>query len=321
LLVALWGANFLVARGWGFAVLIVAVALVTNWRRFDFLWDALAGPAALAWPAAAALLTVALLGVQVWAVGRLEPLAQIQGLLNPPTGASTTARRVPVERPAGWIGPSWLVRGHGIGWASLYRAAALLRHNRSALLVSGWTILLLFPCFIFGALKNPQEILPLLILAMFPAMPTLPAQPQRLYLLGVDYRAQMRYRLWTFWTAPGLLLCLLFLGLLALFGTDRNLALGMAAACLGLALFRAGWWAWPSMWLWPGRSLLVSLFLPALALALAFWPGQWQPDLGLGVAGKWLLFGLLAGGLGLAGVIVKLVRLDESTLRARLLAG
>jgi hypothetical protein len=181
----------------------------------------------------------------------------------------------------------------------------------------------MFPCLLSDALKNPHGfwwLLALAVMVLVTGMPTEPAQAQRLYLLGVDYRPQMLYRLWTFWAAPGLLVSLLFLGVLALFGTDRVLPLGMAVGCLGLALFRAGWWAWPSLSLWPGRSLLVTLFLLALAEVLAFWPGAWQPDLGLGVTGKWLLFGLLAGGLGLAGVVVKF-RLDESSLRARLMPG
>jgi hypothetical protein len=318
LLFALWGAAVLVGRRWGAILLtwavIVLAALVSS---LGFPWGGLlAGPAALAWPLAAAPLTVALLGVQVWAVGRVEPAVQMGLVLFMGSIPTPKAR---AARPAGWVGPSWLVRGHGIGWASLYRAAALVRHNPTPSIV-----LFIYPLFLLDAIKDPAGLqrhrwllwlLPLLAM-LAPGGVSLPAQPQRLYLLGVDYRAQLLHWLRTFWVLPGLLLSLLVLGLIALFGPSRELPLAVAAGCLGLAVFRAGWWAWPSVDVWPGRSLLLSLGLLALALALAFWPGQWQPDLRMGVPGKWLVFGLVAAALGLAGIVAKLVMLDEPCLRA-----
>jgi hypothetical protein len=272
---------------------------------------------------------VALLGVQVWALGRLEPMRQMGMAFGAVPTPATTApeKKRPAARPVGWVGPSWLVRGHGIGWARLYRAAALLRHNPSVLLGSGALLVFFFPVMLLSVAVKPEEfaqfrwwlwLLPLLVL--LPTMPVLPAERQRLYLLGVNYRQQMLHRLWTFWASPGLLPSLLLLGLVAWLGPDRDLPLGMAAGCLGLAVVRAGW-SWPAFSAWPRASLLVFLVLLVLALVLALWPERWQPALGLGELGKFLVFAVVAGVLGLAGMVAKLVRLDEARLRAEMTQG
>jgi hypothetical protein len=210
------------------------------------------------------------------------------------------------------------VRGHGLGWAGLYRAVAL----RPPLLVlcgrlAFFVLLLLFAINTpdgFGSFRSWLWVMPMLLLT-FPT-PAPAARRQRLYLLGADYRPQMLHLLRTFWV-PVLAELLLFLGLLAWFGPNRDLSLALAAACLGAALCRAGWWEWPDVW--PIPTGVVYLLLLALAAALPFWPDPWLPGLGLESGSRWLLFGLAAGTLGLAGIVAKLVALDEERLRSSML--
>jgi hypothetical protein len=133
-----------------------------------------------------------------------------------------------------------------------------------------------------------------------------PERLSRLYLLGVNYRSLLCYRLKTFWASPVLLLSLAIVGAVALLSKrDTALLLWIAALAISLVIFRAGWWDWPRLKLWRGLRWLMTGSLLLSAWAITY-----------DVLGGPLLILAVATLLGIVGIITKFVVLDEETLRS-----
>jgi hypothetical protein len=299
-------------------------------------------PAALAIPAAFAGLTLGLLVLQVWAVTGMEPLRQ-DSLGNWQTlqATATSAALASNRQPSGpsvllrrtepvHLGPSVFVHGTGLGLAARYRAFAYLRYNIKGSFQSKGYLWIWLPLILLSVATSPEQFTRLSYLVWFIAWSPLFAgpilaleEPRRLYLLGVDYRAQLLFRLRVFWLTPGTLLTVVAMGAIVLFSTAWALALALGAASLGLAIVREGWFGWPSEP--PKRDyligVLVVLGLFALALVVTWVEALNGLPVGLGTApGRMLLFATCATISGGYAIIRKLRVLDDRTLRRQMAA-
>jgi hypothetical protein len=131
-------------RAWGALSLLASYLFpvwMTQWEtENDLLGE---GPALLALPAALAVLTAGLLALQVWVLGRLEPLRQIT-LASDQSEKAASAGTAWYRSAPVLVGPSPLVRGHGLGSATRYRAFALVRYNLLGTTAARWGPGLLF---------------------------------------------------------------------------------------------------------------------------------------------------------------------------------
>jgi hypothetical protein len=221
------------------------------------------------------------------------------------------------------IGPSWLLGDRkGVGWAGIFLFLARLRHNRNLLIGGNLFLLLAMPFLFLGIVVDPTHLrvesyywLP--FLALFSLSWLRLEHPQRLFLLGVPYRAQLLQRLRTFWATPLLLLCLLFLAPAALISGVYEAPLALTAAALALTLFQAGWWEWPSQEVGPGwlRAFWLTAALGLLAWVLATPTWFWLPEIPLSPAQRLLLFAVVVAALGLAAIGYKLARATEERLQ------
>jgi hypothetical protein len=284
-------------------------------------------------PAGILLLGIGLLAVQLWDLDRTEPMWQIN-LLNPvqpqqPMPAPWIMSIWWRSRP-GPIGPMSLLAGrHGLGWAAVsYALSRLLAGGiRGVLLRSFPAVLLLVAIFLFWRGNVDWDTIWIWIYIGVMAVGTgsvfAVADPQRLYLLGVDYRCQLRHSLRTFWLTPLLMIVsLAAFFAVAVWGTIE-LPLALLAAAVGITLFREGWLGWPGWGVLPyvrggrmfGASVLLMLGL-VLWLLFLVGSGQWLggPDPGWSRETRIYLFAAYSGLTGLAGIGYKWWRLDEATV-------
>jgi hypothetical protein len=150
--------------------------------------------------------------------------------------------------------------------------------------------------------------------------------PQRLYLLGVDYRAQLLHRLATFWVTPAMLVVALWVLLAAALGSELDWPLTWLALVIGLTLFAGGWYGWPNLSTFftskAGCGLILGMhFVLAVWLGYLITAGHWMgiPDPGWSTTMRTELFAAACGTFGLAGLLYKLLWLDEARLRKSLL--
>jgi hypothetical protein len=274
----------------------------------------------------------------VWIVDRLEPMRQIIGY------AALQAERGKVKKPqasgrrptttSGKLGPAPLLEGrHGLGWAAAYYACCSLASSSSRDLL-GKSLVLVVNAYIIFLLVVDEENLNFgwvwssLLFAFFflslggTSLLQLP-NPQRLYLLGVDYREQFMHRLRTFWATPSVLTtCVTVVVAVAL---GAKVPLGLLALAVGLMLFREGWLRWSMEW-WPAegarrvcyqmawRSLVPVVILGLWGLYLAG-GGRWWwlagPD--WANATRMQLFAVVCGACGVVGIACQWWWLDELT--------
>jgi hypothetical protein len=147
--------------------------------------------------------------------------------------------------------------------------------------------------------------------------------PQRLYLLGVDYRCQLHHFLRTFWMTPALMVVSLG-ALLSMAVWGRiEMPLTLLAVVAGLTLLRAGWGGWP------GLPVLFSLHGGRIAICsmlvfqgLLLWTGflvlagswAWLPDPNWDTWTRAQLFAIPCGVCGAAFVLYKWVWLTEARM-------
>jgi hypothetical protein len=328
LVLGLWGACVLALR-WGavaeagFSAFFVALLFFFVKPGFP---PAL-GPYWALVPPAMLLLEIGLLALQVWALGRLEPMRQSNGLVGTaprpePAQRETPPATAPRGRGVpGTLGPAPLLAGrHGLGWAAAYFALCKLRDGG----VRGLLRRLFAPgmaLFLVLALAHGNADLWVWMLVLGFWLATSGSElhvgdPERLYLLGVDYRRQLVHRLGTFWVTPALLVVSVGVLLAVALGGEIEMPLAFLAVVVGLTLFREGWFGWPTKeaGLVGGQVLLVLV----LALWLGFLVGAgrwaWLPDPGWGTATRAQLFAAPCAALGLAGILYKWWRLGEASL-------
>jgi hypothetical protein len=328
-----WRVGWFVVGHWSFLILLLSHLYF--FAMAGFRPGQAPGPYLALVPPAMLLLEIGLLALQVWAVGRMEPMRQQgSGLLGPaPRPAPARRETPPATAPhgrgvPGQLGPAPLLAGrHGLGWAAAYYALFKLR-----LYVPGM-VLILVPVLAMvlfrvtvSALGNAVLWGWLLILSFWLALSASAlhvGDPERLYLLGVDYRRQLVHRLRTFWVTPVLLAVSAGVLLAVALWGEIEMPLTFLALVVGLTLFGEGWFGWPTRearlfggpmgQLWSLRiSFILILWLGFLAGA-----GRWAglPDPGWGTATRVQLFAAPCAALGLAGILYKWWRLDEATLR------
>jgi hypothetical protein len=325
----LWGVVFVAvgARNWAMLPICGFVFVIV------VLWDPVLrhvlnqSPWLL--PAGLGLVTVGLLLLEVWAVERIEPFFQIQLSGESPWLLTSTPPRPASTAAPGRLSPSPLLRGrHGLAWASLYVALVRMRLRWMEWVGSNVIWFILLGGILGSGMKGNEPfslyapghfwvfaIILLLALAGPPALA--PQHPQRLYLLGVDYRAQLLHRVRTFWIAPPLLLATLLMTLVAILTGRIAEPLSFLAMVFAMQTYRAGWLEWPSlevgqiqMWallLLPGLALLLLILFPPGWPFLFSW--EWGP------VPRALLFAGVTLGVGLTGIVWRLLRLDEAKLR------
>jgi hypothetical protein len=278
------------------------------------------------------LLEVGLLSLQVGALERLEPMRQINPLMGTqldPAFARQKTRTTWAPRSRGGrgkLGPAPLLAGrHGLGWATAYYACFKVwaggpRGFLIRLFQQVWVLFLVPSLLLDGGAVQPWmwfAMACVIFSSVVSGSVVQASNPQRLYLLGVDYRCQLVHRLKTFWMTSAVLLVSI-LALLAWVGGKPEIALTLLAVGAGLTLLCESWFGWPAL-----PTLLnagMGCLLPLLVLAL--WAGllAWV-DLGLGsTATRVQLFAAACGAVGLAGILYKWWRLDEDRL-AEVVAG
>jgi hypothetical protein len=320
LVLGLFGAALILVRRWG-------LVLFGAWFGTMFL-SGLANAAGLPLgqalspylatvPLAMLLLEVGLLALQVWGLNRLEPMRQITGLIRqvPQPGPAHQERPVPHGGVPGKLGPSPLLAArHGLGWAAAYYALFRLLGNgfRGLVYKLSMPVVLLVLTLSTNSETDWWWWYWIVFLNLFLSGSVLHIDhPQRLYLLGVDYRRQLLYRLSTFWITPGLLAVAVGVVLSFVLWGTREMPLTLLALAASLALFREGWIGWPAVkgpW-----SLLFfnSLFLWLLYLIVA---GHWLPGPRWDTATRVQLFAAACGACGLAGIASKWWCFDEAAL-------
>jgi hypothetical protein len=326
LLLAAIGAAMMLIRWWGnlaFVVFFVVYLPLVWFFGGAGAWLPLLPPTML-------LLSVGLLAFQVWGLGRLEPMEQIHHmpgamrapqLVKPVKPKATTLRhgRVPAK-----LGPApLLAQRQGLGWAALYYAFNRLRPRGFGDL---W-FLLFVPGILFLSVlwlvhgSGDWVWWGLLVsnLVGLNGSELVVSDPQRLYLLGVDYRRQLEYRLRVFWVTPALLIVSAgALLAIALWG-EVEMPLALVALVLGLKMQHEGWLGWPLVWttskalsglclfLWVGLFLWLGLLVMADRRA-------WLPAPGWDTAMRVQLFAAACGVTGVVGMVYKWWRCDEACL-------
>jgi hypothetical protein len=290
--------------------------------RFDPL--ARGGPALVEFvPLLFALVAAGLIALQVWGVGRLEPLRQmslIRGDASQKLGGEEAATAPPPGTAAGLgrLGPVPLLAGrHGLGWAAFYYALVSLRRSPGKAvvpLVMGMAVVVLFISLVQG--DQPFDSGAwwwLLYFCVYLGSPLHVSNPQRLYLLGVDYRRQLVHRLRTFWVTPGLLLVAVPTLAVVALGGKVEMPLTLLAVVAALTLFREGWWGWPSQM---GRRHILMTGGLLLWLGFLVGAGRWAglPGPGWDTATRAQLFALACAACGLVGIAFKWFWLDEARL-------
>jgi hypothetical protein len=287
----------------------------------------------LAFIAALMLLSeIGLLIVHVSILGLVEPMRQIKGIAIPPTETPAANKPLMAWVPKAWrtpgpLAPAPLLAGrHGLGWASVYYAfASLWRGGFNGFWQRFYAPVLVLGFMILGDMSNWW---------MWCMLPALLVQssllkvdhPRRLYLLGVDYRAQMLHRITTFWVTPAMLLVPIWVLLAAVLGVAMDWPLAWLALVGGLTLFGAGWYGWPNPAMFFNGKMGCSVIL-GFHLALGLWLGYLIvaghglgiPDPGWSTTMRAQLFAAACGAVGLAGLLYKLLWLDETRLRDTLL--
>jgi hypothetical protein len=273
------------------------------------------------------LLEIGLVALQVWGLDRLEPMWQM-GLIAPlhlprPAHQETPAPRGGVPNQ---LGPAPLLAGrrHGLEWAAAYHAIYRLLGSGFRRLVRQlfWSAVLLGLTLWASDEREWWWWYGVVSLNYWLGGSALRLDhPQRLYLLGVDYRRQLLHRLGTFWVTPGLLVVSVGVVLsVALWGA-REMPLALLALTAGLTLFSEGWFGWPDWDRWPalkGRGWWPSPLFFGLALWLGFlicagrW--VWLPDPGWDTATRTHLFAAACGACGLVGLAYKWWWFDEAAL-------
>jgi hypothetical protein len=304
-------------------------------------------PVLLVFPVALGVLAAGLLALQVWAVEWMEPARQIglrmTGIL--PVASTGAVRGSSKPSP---IDPPQLPRLVGAGQTIITRQLLRLVGPGQTIITRLWiahlvgyfgrfspglhmivdvVFLVNVPFMVTVALDQPPRLdiwtwLPVGMVWLYPSWHLEDElRRPRLYVLGVDYRSQLLSGLSTFWASPPTLFATVLLTGIALFGPVWDFPLAIAAAVLGVAAFRRGWWDWPEPWLW-GRScsayltaVLASLGLFLLALWLASNDREGSLVRGLSPVARLFLFAGAAGGLGAGGMLAKLLCFDERTLR------
>jgi hypothetical protein len=301
------------------SMLAILIAQVRQSQAFEVIL-ALTAPMML-------LLEVGLLALQVWLLDRLEPARQI----SPLRGLQLEAELAQQKARTTWepysrgerdpLGPAPLLAGrHGLARATAYYACVKVWEGGApGLLIRFFQYgFLLFPfMMLLDGQSQPWAWLAIGFLVYGAAMTgaTLPGNnPQRLYLLGVDYRCQLSHRLKTFWMTPVVLVVGLG-ALLAWVVGQPETALALVALWAGLTLISESWLGWPALLiLLPGRWGCLSQVLAFLVLAVWLVLLAWA-DLGLGsTTTRVQLFAAACGALGLAGILYKWWRLDEDRL-------
>jgi hypothetical protein len=332
LVLGVYGALLILMRSWMWVGLTVCGGLAgfLGGAAAAFLpGQALAGFLALVAPAML-LLEVGLLALQVWGVGRLEPIYQIDRSLQGQAQKQVREKTLPVGAPPrggvpGKLGPAPLLAGrHGLGWAAAYYALSLRGKG-----FRGIKEKVTIPLILLGSLFLLIQSAPglnwvwglFLYFCLVLGSPLHLPDPRRLYLLGVDYRRQLVHRLRTFWVTPPLLAVSAGTALAVLLWGDPELPLALLAVAAGLTLFREGWLGWPT---WEPNLLggPLGCWCSLLFLALLLWLGflltagrwAWLPDPGWDTVTRALLFAAACGGCGLVGIAYKWWRYDEATL-------
>jgi hypothetical protein len=335
LALALWGVVLVVLRSWwrwiALWLLCLTAPYLPVWAGF--------GPAQafqtylLLIPPAMLILTTGLLALQVWALGRLEPMYQINGLMGakprPERAHQQTPARAPRGRPVpGQLGPApWLAGRHGLGWSATYYAVCKLSDGGSrGFLGRFFTFVIIISVSFSIASGNDQGWLWfwaffLLVVPQVGGSPFHVGDPQRLYLLGVDYRRQLVHRLRTFWLTPALLGIAVGVTLAVALWGETETPLALLALGAGLTLCREGCFGWPNLGaVFGGRIGCLPQFLIVLALALeaTYLVGAgrwaWLPGPGWDTATRMQIFAACCGLFGLAGILYKWWQLDESRL-------
>jgi hypothetical protein len=322
LVTAIYGLVAILTGTPGWAILVLFALPQALLVPFRFLSVETGPSAALlpGLPVLTALLAVGLLAAQVWAINRLEPLRQVR-IVEPQVAPAAERNTTPTGTAI--VGPAPLLRRrHGIFWAALYRVAAGLRHDwrRPFQSSSNKVWYILFIAFLLIFLVYPETALEgpfwswVPWLGLFVGSALRLHHPEQVYLLGVNFRAQLLHRLRTFWTSHFLILLAVFLVAIGLIGGAWGRPLSLLASAFALGVVRAGWWEWPSLEAGPGLGkafgLTLGLGLFAVVLHGTVAGERLVPDEN---AQTWL-FAAVAGVLGLAGCLWKLVRLDEATL-------
>jgi hypothetical protein len=329
----------------------------------------------LLWSALALIAAPALFVAQVLAVAQIEPWAQIR----PGAGLAVPFRQVRAVRAASGLAggaaplrPLPWVRGRtGLLWAAISRDLSMSSWTARTLLFHLVdSAVLLLAMFVPWADRATPEFFGasavLTIWACATISPLLRVNgpvarlrekgPQRLFLLGIDYRTQMLFNAATWWLSPAVLVALV-----AAFATGADpYRLSLVAAAGSCLLLRTGWADEPVPLYAAARDRLKSLYRPlrlrfyglptparrvivlgiGLPLVLlAFWAMSifgagtiglaWSRE-GLGsLSGPamnfienfrtylWWIAGAMAG-LGAAGMTYRLCVYDEAMLRERL---
>jgi hypothetical protein len=279
------------------------------------------------------LLEVGLLSLQVWVLGRLEPMCQISGLMGSPPQKDRARGAKPAAAPpgrgvSGKLGPTpWLAGRHGLGWAAVYYAVRKLwvGGSRGFLGRLYLFVIIVSVSFPLASGHDPQMlwyfVIVLLIVPQVGGSALHVGNPQRLYLLGVDYRKQLAHRLRTFWVTPALLGTAVAVILATALWGETQTPLTLLALGFGLTLCREGCFGWPPLGAdYGGRTGCLPQFLIILALALggAYLVGAgrwaWLPGPGWDKLTRVQIFAACCGAFGLAGILYKWWRLDETRL-------
>jgi hypothetical protein len=137
-----------------------------------------------------------------------------------------------------------------------------------------------------------------------------------LYLLGMDYRRQLLLQLGTCWASPLLLVAPVVMGVAAAITRSFEYPIAVVVVVAAVRVFGAGCAEWPGLLIrpeagWTRAGLALGLFLLILLsfCVLLF------PVLGWPLSTRLFLVAGVSGLAGLAGIVYKLVRYDEATLR------
>jgi hypothetical protein len=282
-------------------------------------------------PVGMLLLEIGFLALHIWDVGRVEPMSQITPVYDPKR-APNPAQQVTWPLIALYrgkvpdkLGPaSWLVGRRGLGWAAAeYAFAKLLGSGIRAILIRAAALGAFIIAFLLvtrGWIDMWGLFLVTMCLNPFSGSLLYVGDPQRLYLLGVDYRCQLLHRLRTFWVTPVLLAASVAALLAAVLWGDIVLPLTLLGLVVGLTLLGEGVLGWPTIFFDNGKlgcwSLLV--FQVVLSLWLGFLAGAdrwaWLPALGWSTATRVQLFAAPCAALGLICILYKWWSLDEARL-------